>query len=108
LNETLVGRWPSPTIALGLLTWRIGILPIHEWSLAFQRITEPLLDRDQFLHDYEPGSTETALPRASLTNREPIQQQHLLLSQEHRKGTSMKNILITCLTTGALASAALG
>ena len=103
-----MGRWPSPTIALGLLTWRIGILPIHEWSLAFQRITEPLLDRDQFLHDYEPGSTETALPRASLTNREPIQQQHLLLSQEHRKGTSMKNIVITSLTTGALASAALG
>ena len=66
------------------------------------------LDRDHFLHDYEPGGTETALPRASLTNREPTEQQHLLLSQEHRKGTSMKNILVTSLTTGALASPALG
>jgi hypothetical protein len=75
---------------------------------GFPAITEPLLDRDHFLHDYEPGSTETALPRASLTNREAIQQQHLLLSHEHGKRTSMKNILVTSLTTGALASAAPG
>ena len=66
------------------------------------------LDRDHFLHDYEPGSTERTLPRASLTNREPIQQQHLLLSKEHRKGTSITNIRVTSITTGALASAVLG
>ena len=66
------------------------------------------LDRDHCLHDYEPGSTERTLPRASLTNREPIQQQHLLLSKEHRKGTSITNIRVTSITTGALASAVLG
>lgn len=39
---------------------------------------------------------------------QPKQQIHQLFSQEHRKGTTMKNILLTSLTAGALASTALG
>jgi hypothetical protein len=39
---------------------------------------------------------------------QPKQQIRQLLSQDHRKGTTMKNILLTSLAAGALASAALG
>jgi hypothetical protein len=38
----------------------------------------------------------------------PKQQIRQLLSQDHRKGTTMKNILLASLAAGALASAALG
>jgi hypothetical protein len=38
----------------------------------------------------------------------PKQQIQQLLSEEHRKGTTMNNVLLTSLAAGALASAALG
>jgi len=39
---------------------------------------------------------------------QPKQQIRQLLSQDHRKGTTMKDVLLTSLAAGALASAAIG
>ena len=48
MNETLVGRWRSSAIALGLLTWRIGNPSHSGMESGFPAITEPLLDCDHF------------------------------------------------------------